>query len=71
MAKKCPDCVLCLDTVWIEPRRFLHCWLCDQYYDIVDGKLTAVDVEVEMGVHRELLRQQMYPEEFKKNEKFQ
>jgi hypothetical protein len=46
--KKCPDCNLCLDVVFLIPRRFLHCFLCGKYYDILDGKLTIVIPEEEV-----------------------
>jgi len=42
MAKKCPTCNSCLDIIWIMPNRFLHCWLDDIYYDIVDGNLVII-----------------------------
>ena len=44
------------------PRRFFHCWLCDIYYDIKDGKLVVVNIEEEMGITKEILND-MYHEE--------
>lgn len=66
MAKKCPDCQLCLDTIWIMPRRFFHCYLCLNYYDIIDGKVTKIIVEDELKSHLDLLIEQ---QESKENEK--
>ena len=39
---KCIDCNLCLDVIWVEPRRFFRCWLCEKLYDKVDGKLVEI-----------------------------
>lgn len=41
--KKCPDCLLCLDVIWIVPRRIFRCYLCEKMYDILDGKLVEID----------------------------
>ena len=67
--KKCLECNGCCDNVTIYPRRFFHCFYCDIYYDIVDGKFIEIDIEKEMGISKEVLRKQMYPEE-KVNERF-
>jgi len=44
-----------LDIVWIENRRFFHCWLCDDWYDIVDGKIEKIVPEHVMSEYRKLL----------------
>lgn len=69
MAKKCPECRSCTDIVWIEPRRFFHCWLCDIYYDIVDNKFIVVDVTKELNITKETLAE-IYKKEIKPNERF-
>ena len=58
MSKKCLDCNLCLDVIWIEPRRFYHCFLCGQYYDIINGVITKIDVGAELQKHYELIIKQ-------------
>jgi len=30
---KCPDCKLCLDIVYLNNKRYFHCWLCNGYFD--------------------------------------
>jgi len=68
VSKKCPSCNSCLDIIWIMPRRFYHCWLEDVYYDLVDNKIVVVDVEKELGIHKEILSKMIQE---KSNEKFQ
>lgn len=69
MAKKCTVCNSCTDYVWIMPRRFFHCWLCDKYYDIIDGTMIEVDVKSIMGITQEQL-DALYKKEIKPNERF-
>lgn len=59
----------CTDVVWIMPRRFFHCWLCDIYYDIIDDKFTAINIEETMNVSKSALSEAM-KEETKHNERF-
>lgn len=66
-SKKCPECKLCLDIIHILPRRFYHCYLCDRFFDVLDNKITQVDVDVEMKKHLDILVKQ---EEEKLNERF-
>jgi len=66
MSKKCLDCKLCLDVIWIEPKRFYHCFLCDQFYDIIGGVLTKIDVDTELQKYYDLIAAQ---EERKINER--
>jgi hypothetical protein len=56
--KKCPDCKLCLDIVFILPRRFFHCFLCLKYYDIVDGNLVQVIPDEVLKKHMDLIIEQ-------------
>jgi len=60
MRKKCPTCQSCCDTVMIMPRRFYHCYLCNIYYDIIEGKFTPVDAPAIMGVPKEELDKVFY-----------
>ena len=69
--KKCPDCNLCLDVVYFLPKRFLRCFLCKKYYDIIEGKLTVVIPEEEVKRLLELIiKQQEETEKEKVNERF-
>jgi hypothetical protein len=47
-----------LDTVWIEPRRFFRCWLCGQFYDIIDGQFVKINVDEELAKHIAILIEQ-------------
>lgn len=53
---KCLDCSSCLDVIWIMPRRYLHCWLCRQFYDVKDGSLVKLDPIKDMGISNEMLQ---------------
>lgn len=52
--KKCPECQSCLDMIWIMPKRFYRCWLCRDFYNIIDNKLTKLTLE-EMGFPQEII----------------
>lgn len=60
MKRKCPNCNSCCDIVWILPRRFFHCWLCDIYYDFLEGKMITIDIEAATGISNTVLREQFY-----------
>ena len=44
---KCPECLGCMIQVWVLPKMYWHCSLCNLYYRILDGKLTLTEVTVE------------------------
>jgi len=52
--KKCPVCQSCLDMIWILPKRFYHCWLCKDFYDIINNELVVVSID-DMGFPQELV----------------
>lgn len=52
---KCPKCNSCLNTIWILPKRFYHCWLCTDFYDKVGNDLIIVDVQSILGTSKEEL----------------
>jgi len=67
--KKCLECNGCCDIIYRENRRFFHCEFCDIYYDIIDNKLTKIDVDETMRLYTEILMQQQR-EKDKLNERF-
>lgn len=43
--KKCLDCLLCMDLIYLEPTlaQYWHCWLCGRWYvQDAEGNLTEV-----------------------------
>jgi hypothetical protein len=52
---KCPECNSCLDVIWIMPNRFYHCWLCKDFYNNIDKKITKINIEETLGVPKESL----------------
>jgi hypothetical protein len=49
MKLKCPECNSCFDYVWHYNMRMFWCDLCQQLYDLVDGKYVRVT-----GIKKEL-----------------
>lgn len=46
MKSKCKVCHGCLTPTWIlDQKRVFWCFLCQKYYDIVDGVLVEVNKE--------------------------
>jgi hypothetical protein len=71
VGKKCLTCNGCLDLIYIIPRRFFYCAFCKIHYDVIDNKITKVDVEEEVKKHTELLiKQQVDKEKELVNERF-
>jgi len=53
MSPKCPTCNGCTTTTWIaERKRAFWCFLCQKYYDKIDGKLVEIDKD---ALEKELL----------------
>lgn len=37
--KKCKGCLSCFNLVWVEGKRYYHCWLCQTWYEGRDDDL--------------------------------
>lgn len=42
---KCPNCLSCMNYVWhpTTGKRYLHCWLCQTYYEGRVGELVLTE----------------------------
>ncbi len=40
---KCKTCLTCFNRVWVENKRYYHCWVCDTYYGGQDKELVLVE----------------------------
>jgi len=41
--KKCKTCLTCFNLVWVESKRYYHCWLCDTWYEGRDDDLKLIE----------------------------
>lgn len=41
--KKCKVCLTCFNLVWLEGKRYYHCWLCNTWYEGRDEDLKQVE----------------------------
>lgn len=69
VGKKCLECNGCCDIIYRMPRRFFHCDFCDIYYDIIDNKLTRIDVDKEMMEYTKIIMEQQRQKELQ-NDRF-